>query len=54
MSTPAPRTPDIASLTKVAAADVFKKGHLAARLVRDRGTVRFEYDPAYLLSLIHI
>ena len=48
MSSPEPRTPDVASLTKVAAADVFKKGRLAARLVRDRGTVRFEYDPAYL------
>jgi serine/threonine-protein kinase HipA len=48
LSSPEPRTPDVASLTKVAAADVFKKGRLAARLVRDRGTVRFEYDPAYL------
>ena len=33
MTSPAGRTPDVAALTKVAAADVFKKGRLAARLV---------------------
>ena len=48
MTSPAGRTPDVAALTKVASADVFKKGRLAARLVRDKGTVRFEYDPQYL------
>ena len=42
------RTHDVAALTKLAAADVFKKGRLAARLVRDKGSVRFEYDPRYL------
>jgi hypothetical protein len=45
LSSPPGRTPDVAALTKVAAADVFKKGRLAARLVRDKGSVRFEYDP---------
>ncbi|MHB1475196.1 MAG: type II toxin-antitoxin system HipA family toxin [Dermatophilaceae bacterium] len=48
MSSPASRTPDVAALTKVAAADVYKKGRLAARLIRGNGTVRFEYDPEYL------
>lgn len=48
MSSPPGRTPDVAALTKVASADVFKKGRLAARLIRDKGTVRFEYDPQYL------
>jgi hypothetical protein len=48
VSIPPGRTADVAALTKVASADVFKKGHLAARLIRDQGTVRFEYDPQYL------
>ena len=48
MSSPAGGTPDVAALTQVAIADVYKKGRLAARLVRDNGTVRFEYDPDYL------
>ncbi len=50
MSTPPLRTPDVAALTKVGAADVFKQGRLAARLIRDHGTVRFEYDPQYLCA----
>jgi serine/threonine-protein kinase HipA len=40
----------VAALTKVGAADVFKQGRLAARLIRDHGTVRFEYDPQYLCA----
>jgi serine/threonine-protein kinase HipA len=40
----------VATLTKVGAADVFKQGRLAARLIRDHGTVRFEYDPQYLCA----
>ena len=48
MSSPPRPAPDVAALTKVASADVFKKGRLAARLVRDKGSVRFEYDPQYL------
>jgi serine/threonine-protein kinase HipA len=50
LSTPPLRTPDVAALTKVGAADVFKQGRLAARLIRDHGTVRFEYDPQYLCA----
>jgi serine/threonine-protein kinase HipA len=50
MSGPAGQTPDLTALTKVSAADVYKKGRLAARLVREQGTVRFEYDPDYLSS----
>jgi len=48
LSNPVGGTPDVAALTQVAIADVYKKGLLAARLVRDNGTVRFEYDPDYL------
>jgi HipA-like protein len=48
LSSPVGGTPDVAALTQVAIADVYKKGLLAARLVRDNGTVRFEYDPGYL------
>ena len=48
MSSPASRTPNVAALTKVVAADVYKKDLLAARLVRVQGTVHFEYDPEYL------
>ncbi len=48
MISQAGRTPDLAALTKVAAADVYKKGRLAARLVRGHGTVSFEYDSDYL------
>jgi serine/threonine-protein kinase HipA len=48
LSSPASRAPDVAALTKVATGDVYKQGRLAARLVRDNGTVRFEYDPEYL------
>jgi serine/threonine-protein kinase HipA len=45
LSSPQGRTPDVAALTEVEAADLFKKGRPAARLVRDKGSVRFEYDP---------
>lgn len=48
MSSQASRHLDLASLTKVAAADVYKQGRLAARLVRGHGTVSFEYDSDYL------
>ena len=48
MSSPASRTPDYAAFTSVEAADVYKKGRLAARLVRGNGIVRFDYDPEYL------
>ena len=48
MSSQASRTPDVAALTKVAAADVYKQGRLAAQLVRGQGTVRFEYNLEYL------
>jgi serine/threonine-protein kinase HipA len=48
LSNPAGRTPDLAALTKIVTADVYKKGLLAAKLVRDNGTVRFEYDAGYL------
>ncbi len=48
MSSPAGEPAPVGALTKVTAADVYKQGRLAARLVRDQGTVRFEYDPGYL------
>lgn len=48
MSSPVGRAPELTELTRVAAADVYKQGRLAARLLRDTGTVRFEYDPGYL------
>jgi len=50
VSNPPGESPPGESLRKVAVADVYKQGRLAARLVRDQGTVRFEYDPGYLFE----
>ena len=48
MSSPAGQPPTLDTLTKVTAADVYKRGRLGAHLVRDNGTVRFEYNRGYL------
>ena len=48
MSSPAGKPPTVNALTKVTAADVYKKGRLGAHLVRDSGAVRFEYNHGYL------
>jgi serine/threonine-protein kinase HipA len=48
VSIPPGRARDVHALTRVTTADVCKKGRLAAQLVRDLGSVRFEYDAGYL------
>lgn len=48
MSSSAGKPPLVEALTRVTAANVYKQRRLAARLVRDQGTVRFDYDPEYL------